>query len=128
MAIVLELIDAEIEAFHSNVETGSVDDKSPTRSSTPDKSREMYGPPQDCKGKFGREDKSAQMYSSIRAKMLSRTKISARCLQQRSESELRDQSPSDPFVESSWVERSPPTINSVTTATMIAYSDTQSRY
>jgi hypothetical protein len=36
MAIVLELIDAEIEAFHSNVETGSVDDKSPTRSSTPD--------------------------------------------------------------------------------------------
>ena len=65
MAIVLELIDAEIEAFHSNVETGSVDDKSPTRSSTPDKSREMYGPPQDCKGKFGREDKSAQMYSAF---------------------------------------------------------------
>ena len=32
----------------------------------------------------------------------------------------------DPFVESSWVERSPLTINSVTTATMIAYSDTQS--
>ena len=32
----------------------------------------------------------------------------------------------DPFVESSWVERSPPTINSVTTTTMIAYSDTQS--
>jgi len=27
----------------------------------------MYGPPQDCKGKFGRKDKSAQMYSSIRA-------------------------------------------------------------
>jgi hypothetical protein len=32
----------------------------------------------------------------------------------------------DPFVESFWVERSTPTINSVTTATMIAYSDTQS--
>jgi hypothetical protein len=32
----------------------------------------------------------------------------------------------DPFVESFWVERSPPTINSVTTTTMIAYSDTQS--
>ena len=28
MATVLELIDAEIEAFHSNVETGSLDDKS----------------------------------------------------------------------------------------------------
>jgi len=26
---------------------------------------EMYGPPQDCKGKFGREDKSAQMYSAF---------------------------------------------------------------
>jgi hypothetical protein len=25
----------------------------------------MYGPPQDCKGKFGREDKSAQMYSPL---------------------------------------------------------------
>jgi hypothetical protein len=36
MATVLKLIDAEIEAFHSNVETGSADDKSPTRSSTPD--------------------------------------------------------------------------------------------
>jgi hypothetical protein len=33
MATVLELIDAEIEAFHSNVETGSLDDKSPMRSS-----------------------------------------------------------------------------------------------
>jgi hypothetical protein len=32
MATVLELIDAEIEAFHSNVETGSLDDKSPTHS------------------------------------------------------------------------------------------------
>ena len=32
----------------------------------------------------------------------------------------------DPFVESFWVKRSPPTINSVTAATMIAYSDTQS--
>jgi hypothetical protein len=28
MATVLELIDAEIEAFYSNVETGSLDDKS----------------------------------------------------------------------------------------------------
>jgi hypothetical protein len=26
----------------------------------------MYGPPRDCKGKFGREDKSAQMYSAFR--------------------------------------------------------------
>jgi hypothetical protein len=25
----------------------------------------MYGPPQDCKGKIGREDKSAQMYSAF---------------------------------------------------------------
>jgi hypothetical protein len=25
----------------------------------------MYGPPQDCKGKFGREDKSAQMYTAF---------------------------------------------------------------
>jgi hypothetical protein len=32
----------------------------------------------------------------------------------------------DPSVESFWVERSPSTINSVTTATMIPYSDTQS--
>jgi hypothetical protein len=30
MATVLELIDAEIEAFYSNVETGSLDDKSPS--------------------------------------------------------------------------------------------------
>jgi hypothetical protein len=29
MATVLELIDAEIEAFYSNVETGSLDTKSP---------------------------------------------------------------------------------------------------
>jgi hypothetical protein len=35
MATVLELIDAEIEAFHSNVETGSLDDKSPMHSPTP---------------------------------------------------------------------------------------------
>jgi hypothetical protein len=34
MATVLELIDAEIEACHSNVETGSLDDKSPMHSST----------------------------------------------------------------------------------------------
>jgi hypothetical protein len=33
MATVLELIYAEIEAFYSNVETGSLDDKSPTHSS-----------------------------------------------------------------------------------------------
>jgi hypothetical protein len=39
---------------------------------------------------------------------------------------LETRARADPFVESSWVERSPPTINSVTTATMIAYSDTQS--
>ena len=26
---------------------------------------DMYGPPRDCKGKFGREDKSAQMYSAF---------------------------------------------------------------
>ena len=26
----------------------------------------MYGPPLDCKGKFGREDKSAQMYSAFK--------------------------------------------------------------
>jgi hypothetical protein len=26
---------------------------------------QMYGPPQDCKGKFGRKDKSAQMYSAF---------------------------------------------------------------
>jgi hypothetical protein len=25
----------------------------------------MYGPPRDCKGKVGREDKSAQMYSAF---------------------------------------------------------------
>ena len=25
----------------------------------------MYGPPRDCKGKFGREDKSAAMYSAF---------------------------------------------------------------
>ena len=25
----------------------------------------MYGPPRDCKGKCGREDKSAQMYSAF---------------------------------------------------------------
>ena len=34
MATVLELIDAEIEAFHSNVETGSLDDKSPRHSAS----------------------------------------------------------------------------------------------
>ena len=26
----------------------------------------MYGPPQDCKGKFGREDKSGQMYTAFK--------------------------------------------------------------
>jgi hypothetical protein len=31
----------------------------------------MYGPPQDCKGKFGREDKSAQMYSAFGGDQLS---------------------------------------------------------
>ena len=31
----------------------------------------MYGPPQDCKGKFGREDKSAQMYSAFGGGQLS---------------------------------------------------------
>ena len=36
----------------------------------------MHGPPRDCKGKFGREDKSAQMYSLIRAKVLSRAEMS----------------------------------------------------
>ena len=36
---------------------------------------EMYGPPRECKGKRRAIDRSAQMYSSIRAKMLSRTKI-----------------------------------------------------
>jgi len=36
----------------------------------------MYGPPRDCKGGVWREDKSAQMYSSIRAKALSRAKFS----------------------------------------------------
>jgi len=34
MATVLELIDAETEAFHSNVETGSLDDKSPRHSAS----------------------------------------------------------------------------------------------
>src|ERR1700733_767191 len=47
-----------------------------------------------------------------------------RCLKQRSESELRDQSPSGSPYRIILGERSPPTINSVTTATMIAYSDT----
>ena len=39
---------------------------------------------------------------------------------------LETRARADPFVESSWVELSPPTINSVTAATMIAYLDTQS--
>jgi hypothetical protein len=54
----------------------------------------MYGPPCECKGKVSNERKSASMYSSIRAKMLSRTKVSARCPEQRSESVFRDQIPS----------------------------------
>jgi hypothetical protein len=36
----------------------------------------MYGPPCECKGKVSNEGKSASMYSSIRAKMLSRTNVS----------------------------------------------------
>jgi hypothetical protein len=51
-----------------------------------------------------REDKSAQMYSSIRAKMLSRTKVSCPLLQKCSESGFRDRSPSGSLVESSSVE------------------------
>ena len=30
----------------------------------------MYGPPRDCKGKFGREDRSAQMYSAFRWRLV----------------------------------------------------------
>jgi hypothetical protein len=67
------------------------------------------------------------MYSSIRAKMLSRAKISRRCCEATLWAKgLETIARADPFVQSFSVERSPPTINSVTTATMIAYSDTQS--
>jgi hypothetical protein len=31
----------------------------------------MYGPPRDCKGKVGREDKSAQMYSALLVEIVS---------------------------------------------------------
>jgi hypothetical protein len=80
----------------------------------------MYGPPHDCKRKAeGDEKQSAQMYSSIRAKMLSRTKVSCPLLAQRSESGFRDRIPSGSLVESSSVEHSPPTINTAMTATMI---------
>ena len=83
----------------------------------------MYGPPCECKGKVSNEGKS----TLIRAKLLSRTKLSppAAWSNARSQS-LETRVRADSFVESSWVERSPPTINSVTTTTMIAYSDTQS--
>ena len=77
--------------------------------------------------KFGREDKSAQMYTSIRAKMLSRAKISRRCSEATLWAKgLETRARADPFVQSLSVKHSPPTINSVTTATMIAYSGTQS--
>jgi hypothetical protein len=55
----------------------------------------MYGPPRDCKGYFGREDKSAQMYSSIRAKALSRVKMSCRCLSNARSQGFRDQGSSE---------------------------------
>jgi hypothetical protein len=65
------------------------------------------------------EGKSASMYPSIRAKMVSRTKLSCPLLRQRSETGFRDRSPSGSYVESSSVECSPPTINTAMTATMI---------
>ena len=41
----------------------------------------MYGPPRDCKGKFGREDKSAQMYSAFewRSFLLARMRCARVC-------------------------------------------------
>jgi hypothetical protein len=55
----------------------------------------MYGPPSDCKGKVVRGRKSALMYPSIRAKMLSRAKISRRCSEATLEAKgFRDHSPS----------------------------------
>jgi hypothetical protein len=57
----------------------------------------MYGPPRDCKGKFGREDKSAQMYSSIRTKALSTAKTSCSLPEVTlSESGFRDQARAEP--------------------------------
>ena len=43
---------------------------------TTERTCRMYGPPCECKGKASNEGKSASMYPSIRAKMLSRTNVS----------------------------------------------------
>jgi hypothetical protein len=80
-----------------------------------------------ARGKLGREDKSGANVFVNKGEDVVRDKdilpvASSNARSQRLETRVR----ADPSVESSWVERSPPSINSVTTTTMIAYSDTQS--
>jgi hypothetical protein len=107
-----------------------VGDKSPTHSATNEIKAswpKMYGPPSDCKEKLrARRQVCANVFVNKGEDVVKDKDIlpvaSSNARSQSLETRVR----ANPSVESSWVERSPPTINSVTTATMIAYSDTQS--
>lgn len=86
----------------------------------------MYGPPSDCKGKVQREKVYVNVFVNKGEHVVKgKGFLPAAWSNARSQS-LETRVRADPFIESFWVERSPPTINSVTTTTMIAYSDTQS--
>jgi hypothetical protein len=87
----------------------------------------MYGPPQDCKGKAKADRRiCANVFVNKREDVVKYKDILPVAWSNARSRSLETRARADPFVESSWVERSPPAINSVTTATMIAYSDTQS--
>jgi hypothetical protein len=86
----------------------------------------MYGPPSDCKEELrARRQVCGNVFVNKGEDVVKDKDIlpvaSSNARSQSLETRVR----ANPCVESSWVERSPPTINSVTTATMIAYSDPQ---
>ena len=87
----------------------------------------MYGPPHDCKGK-ARVDRQvcANVFVNKGEDVVKDKVVPPAAWSNARSQSLETRVRADPFVESSWVERSPPTINSVTTTTMIAYSHTQS--
>ena len=87
----------------------------------------MYGPPRDCKGKvWSRRQVCANVFVNKGEDVVKDKVVPPAAWSNARSQSLETRVRADPFVESSWVERSPPTINSVTTTTMIAYSDTQS--
>ena len=87
----------------------------------------MYGPPPNCKGKaWARRQVCANVFVNKGEDVVKDKVVPPAAWSNARSQSLETRVRADPFVESSWVERSPPTINSVTTTTMIAYSDTQS--